>query len=46
MERRIFKVGFLDKNLENIDAYKKEFDILLTENDSNFTEINNIIKII
>lgn len=40
------KVGFLDKNLENIDAYKKEFDILLTENDSNFTEINNIIKII
>ena len=40
------KVGFLDKDLENIEAYKKEFDILLTENDSNFNELNNIIKII
>lgn len=45
-KQNTIKVGFLDKDLENLNAYKKEFDIVLTENDSNFNELNNIIKII
>lgn len=38
-------VGFLENNIENIDFYKDAFDIVLTEEDTNYNEIEKIINI-
>lgn len=42
--KKTFKIAFLDK-LENIDVYKKEFDIILTGEDATFDEVRKIINI-
>lgn len=42
--KKTFKIAFLDK-LENIDVYKKEFDIILTKEDATFDEVRKIINI-
>ena len=40
----IIKIGFLNENQEqNLEAYKKSFDILIT-NDGSFEYINNLLK--
>ena len=42
--KKTFKIAFLDK-LENIDVYKKEFDIIFTGEDATFDEVRKIINI-
>ena len=43
-KEKTFKIAFLDK-LENIEAYKKEFDIILTNEDATFDKVRKIINI-
>mgnify|MGYP003370304079 CR=1 FL=1 len=38
-------VGFLENNIKNLDFYKEAFDIVLTEEDTNYNEIEKIINI-
>lgn len=38
-------VGFLENNIENLDFYKDAFDIVLTEEDTNYNKIEKIINI-
>ena len=44
-ENKSFKIGFLNKNItENLEIYKKNFDIVLTE-ENNFYDIEKYLKI-
>ena len=43
-KEKTLKVGFLE-NLENEIAYKKEFDIILTNEDATFDKVRKIINI-
>ncbi len=42
---KTIKVGFLDKELENLSAYREKFDIVLTKEDTTFDNVRKIIKI-
>ena len=42
---RTIKIGFLDKELENLLAYREKFDIVLTKEDTSFDNARKIIKI-
>ena len=45
MWENTIKIGILNKNIEeNLDIYRKSFDIVITDNDANFTVLNEIIK--
>ena len=42
---KTIKVGFLDEELENLTAYKENFDIVLTKEDATFDKARKIVKI-
>ncbi len=42
---KTIKVGFLDEELENLSAYKENFDIVLTKEDATFDKARKIVKI-
>lgn len=42
---KTIKVGFLDEALENLSAYKENFDIVLTKENSSFDDARKILKI-
>lgn len=42
---KTIKIGFLDKELENLSVYREKFDIVLTKEDTSFDNARKIIKI-